>query len=213
MSPYIGRSVQRLEDVRFLTGRGRYLADIDCPGALWGHVLRSPHAHALIKRIDAAAAAAVRRRARRLHRRRSRRPRPDALPGGGIAADRAAAPRAGCRSRAPCRRSGGVHRRRQRGDRARSRRARRDRLRGAAVGRRWPCGARRRRAVALAPGAAQHRVPHPEGRCRCGGASDEGRGAHRRDRRDEQSCRGGADRAPRRHRALRRGDRHASISS
>jgi len=56
MSPYIGRSVQRLEDVRFLTGRGRYLADIDCPGALWGHVLRSPHAHALIKRLDAAAA-------------------------------------------------------------------------------------------------------------------------------------------------------------
>jgi len=56
MSPYIGRSVQRLEDVRFLTGRGRYLADIDCPGALWGHVLRSPHAHAIIKRIDAAAA-------------------------------------------------------------------------------------------------------------------------------------------------------------
>ena len=56
MSPHIGRSVQRLEDFRFLTGRGRYLADIDCPGALWGHVLRSPHAHALIKRIDAAAA-------------------------------------------------------------------------------------------------------------------------------------------------------------
>lgn len=56
MSPYIGRSVRRLEDFRFLTGRGRYLADIGCPGALWGHVLRSPHAHALIGRIDAAAA-------------------------------------------------------------------------------------------------------------------------------------------------------------
>jgi len=56
MSPHIGRSVRRLEDFRFLTGRGRYLADIHCPGALWGHVLRSPHAHALIKRIDAAAA-------------------------------------------------------------------------------------------------------------------------------------------------------------
>ena len=56
MSPYIGRSARRLEDLRFLTGRGRYLADIDAPGALWGHVLRSPHAHALLKRIDAAAA-------------------------------------------------------------------------------------------------------------------------------------------------------------
>src|SRR5690349_19917899 len=56
MSPYIGRSVRRLEDYRFLTGRGRYLADIACPGALWGHVLRSPHAHALIRRLDTAAA-------------------------------------------------------------------------------------------------------------------------------------------------------------
>ncbi|MBN9088369.1 MAG: xanthine dehydrogenase family protein molybdopterin-binding subunit [Reyranella sp.] len=56
MSPYIGRSVRRLEDFRFLTGRGRYLADIACLGALWGHVLRSPHAHALIKRLDTTAA-------------------------------------------------------------------------------------------------------------------------------------------------------------
>jgi carbon-monoxide dehydrogenase large subunit len=57
MSPYIGRSVRRLEDLRFLTGRGRYVADIASPGALWGHVVRSPHAHALIGRIDVAAAA------------------------------------------------------------------------------------------------------------------------------------------------------------
>src|ERR1700744_3485632 len=56
MSPYIGRSLARLEDERFLTGRGRYVSDIASPGALWGHVLRSPHAHALIKRIDVAAA-------------------------------------------------------------------------------------------------------------------------------------------------------------
>ncbi|MFI5030851.1 MAG: xanthine dehydrogenase family protein molybdopterin-binding subunit [Reyranellales bacterium] len=53
----VGRSVPRLEDFRFLTGRGRYVADIAAPGALWGHVLRSPHAHAVIKRIDTAAAA------------------------------------------------------------------------------------------------------------------------------------------------------------
>jgi aerobic carbon-monoxide dehydrogenase large subunit len=56
---HIGRSVQRLEDVRFLTGGGRYLADIQCPDALWGHVLRSPHAHALIRHIDVSAAAAL----------------------------------------------------------------------------------------------------------------------------------------------------------
>jgi carbon-monoxide dehydrogenase large subunit len=48
----IGRSIRRVEDERFLTGRGRYLADIACPDALWGHVLRSPHAHAVIKRMD-----------------------------------------------------------------------------------------------------------------------------------------------------------------
>jgi carbon-monoxide dehydrogenase large subunit len=59
MSPYIGRSVRRLEDHRFLTGHGRYLADIASPGALWGHVVRSPHAHAIIKRIDTAAATAL----------------------------------------------------------------------------------------------------------------------------------------------------------
>ncbi len=49
---FIGRSIPRFEDARFLTGRGRYLADIESPGALWGHVLRSPHAHAIIRRID-----------------------------------------------------------------------------------------------------------------------------------------------------------------
>src|SRR5205809_6354325 len=55
----IGRSIRRLEDERFLTGRGRYLADIACPDALWGHVLRSPHAHALIKRIDISRASKI----------------------------------------------------------------------------------------------------------------------------------------------------------
>jgi carbon-monoxide dehydrogenase large subunit len=54
----IGRSLRRLEDARFLTGRGRYVADIAEPGALWGHVVRSPHAHARVRAIDTAAAAA-----------------------------------------------------------------------------------------------------------------------------------------------------------
>jgi len=56
---FIGRSIRRIEDVRFLTGRGRYLDDIESPDALWGHVLRSPHAHALIKRTDVSRAAAL----------------------------------------------------------------------------------------------------------------------------------------------------------
>ncbi|TAJ41900.1 MAG: xanthine dehydrogenase family protein molybdopterin-binding subunit [Reyranella sp.] len=54
-----GRSVRRLEDARFLLGRGRYVEDIDAGAALHGYVLRSPHAHALIKRIGVAGAAAI----------------------------------------------------------------------------------------------------------------------------------------------------------
>ncbi len=53
------RSIRRLEDARFLLGRGRYLEDIAAPTALAGHVLRSPHAHALIHRIDIAQASAL----------------------------------------------------------------------------------------------------------------------------------------------------------
>ena len=53
------RSIRRLEDLRFLTGRGRYVEDIAEPAALHGYVLRSPHAHALIRRLDAARAASM----------------------------------------------------------------------------------------------------------------------------------------------------------
>ena len=55
----IGRSIRRVEDLRFLTGKGRYVDDIASPDCLWGHVLRSPHAHATIVRIDVAAAMAM----------------------------------------------------------------------------------------------------------------------------------------------------------
>ena len=55
----LGRSVRRLEDFRFLTGRGRYVDDITVPGAVCLHVLRSPHAHAAIERIDIATAQAA----------------------------------------------------------------------------------------------------------------------------------------------------------
>ncbi|MEJ0070260.1 MAG: molybdopterin cofactor-binding domain-containing protein [Pseudomonadota bacterium] len=58
-TPYSGRSLRRLEDARFLTGRGRYVDDIDLPGQLWLQVLRSPHAHAAIESIDIAAAGAM----------------------------------------------------------------------------------------------------------------------------------------------------------
>jgi carbon-monoxide dehydrogenase large subunit len=46
------RSVRRLEDERFLTGRGRYVEDFTIPGEVHTYVLRSPYAHAVIERID-----------------------------------------------------------------------------------------------------------------------------------------------------------------
>src|SRR5262245_66668720 len=55
----IGAAPKRREDRRFLTGRGRYLDDLAFPGAAHAVVLRSPHAHARIGRIEAAAAGAM----------------------------------------------------------------------------------------------------------------------------------------------------------
>ena len=55
----IGRSLHRIEDFRFLTGRGRYVEDIDVPGQSHAVVLRSPHGHAAIDGIDTAAACAM----------------------------------------------------------------------------------------------------------------------------------------------------------
>src|SRR5579864_4181835 len=52
----IGQSVERKEDLRFLTGAGQYTDDIALPGQSYGYFLRSPHAHATIRSIDSAAA-------------------------------------------------------------------------------------------------------------------------------------------------------------
>jgi CO/xanthine dehydrogenase Mo-binding subunit len=54
-----GQPVKRLEDHRLLTGKGRFIDDKPEDGALWLHVLRSPHAHAKIVSIDIAAAAGM----------------------------------------------------------------------------------------------------------------------------------------------------------
>jgi carbon-monoxide dehydrogenase large subunit len=54
----IGQSVRRLEDQRFLTGSGRYLYDINLPRQSWGAVVLSPHAHAVVRRVDVSKAAA-----------------------------------------------------------------------------------------------------------------------------------------------------------
>ena len=48
----------RKEDARFLRGQGNYVDDMVMPGMLYGAILRSPVAHALIKSIDTSAAEA-----------------------------------------------------------------------------------------------------------------------------------------------------------
>jgi carbon-monoxide dehydrogenase large subunit len=53
----IGQSVKRFEDVRLLTGGGRFQEDVDLPGQAHAVIVRSTHAHARIVEIDAAKAA------------------------------------------------------------------------------------------------------------------------------------------------------------
>jgi aerobic carbon-monoxide dehydrogenase large subunit len=54
--PLLGRSINRLEDDRFVRGRGHYVADLPAPDALHGLVVRSTHAHARIVAIHVDAA-------------------------------------------------------------------------------------------------------------------------------------------------------------
>lgn len=56
---YQGQSLDRLEDQRFLTGRGKYVANDHVPGVLHAHVLRSPVAFADIARLELQAARAL----------------------------------------------------------------------------------------------------------------------------------------------------------
>src|SRR5262245_47647766 len=55
----IGASVRRKEDLRFITGKGQYTDDISRPGESRAVFVRSPHAHAKIKKVDVSAAKAV----------------------------------------------------------------------------------------------------------------------------------------------------------
>ena len=56
---WIGRSIGRKEDRRFLTGRGRFTDDLVDPGTARAAVVRSPHPHARILDVDASAALAM----------------------------------------------------------------------------------------------------------------------------------------------------------
>jgi aerobic carbon-monoxide dehydrogenase large subunit len=55
----IGQPVRRKEDLRLVTGRGCFTDDVSLPGQVYAAMMRSPHAHARIRRIDAASALAA----------------------------------------------------------------------------------------------------------------------------------------------------------
>ena len=123
-----GTAVRRREDPPLIQGTGTYTDDVDAPGALHAHFVRSEVAHGRIAGHRHRGRGGGPRRRRRVHRRR---PRPRALPAGADGARRHAAPDAGARRRAlPGRGDRGRRGREPRGG-GRRRRARRGRLRAA----------------------------------------------------------------------------------
>jgi carbon-monoxide dehydrogenase large subunit len=58
-SKLMGAEVKRKEDPRLITGTSTYVTDVALPGMLWVAFVRSPHAHARVKTIDARAALKV----------------------------------------------------------------------------------------------------------------------------------------------------------
>src|SRR5262245_66544845 len=52
----LGQAVSRIEDLTLIRGAGRYADDIRLPNEAYAYVLRSPHAHAALRRIDPTAA-------------------------------------------------------------------------------------------------------------------------------------------------------------
>jgi carbon-monoxide dehydrogenase large subunit len=56
---FFGAAVKRREDPRFLRGEGRFIDDVVVPGMLHAAFVRSPHAHALVRKIHIEAAAAA----------------------------------------------------------------------------------------------------------------------------------------------------------
>ena len=56
---YIGSPVERIEDPRFLRGRGQFVGDLTRENMLHAAILRSPVAHGLVVAVDASAALAI----------------------------------------------------------------------------------------------------------------------------------------------------------
>ncbi len=52
MASLVGSRVERKEDKKFLTGKGRYTADINLANQAYAYFVRSPHARASISKVD-----------------------------------------------------------------------------------------------------------------------------------------------------------------
>ena len=65
----VGQPVRRFEDLRLLTGRGRYQDDLTLPRQAYAIFVRSPHAHARIRSVNTEAALAAPGVVGSLHRR------------------------------------------------------------------------------------------------------------------------------------------------
>jgi len=55
----MGHSIKRKEDARFIRGKGTYVDDIQLPGMVYLDIVRSPYAHAKIKKIDSSKALTI----------------------------------------------------------------------------------------------------------------------------------------------------------
>ena len=161
----IGASVRRKEDHRFITGRATTPTTSAGPGQAFAYFIRSPHAHATIKSIDAKAApglpgvlgGAHRRRACRRQDRQSDLRLDDPFQGR-LADENGGASGARHRQGLPCRRCRRGGDRRDAGAGARRRRESQSRLRGAARRRRSGGGAKTGRAANPRHRAEQHHL-------------------------------------------------------
>jgi carbon-monoxide dehydrogenase large subunit len=56
---YVGAPVERVEDLRLITGKGRFTGDLRPDGSWTAHFLRSPYAHARWSKLDVSSARAM----------------------------------------------------------------------------------------------------------------------------------------------------------
>jgi len=52
MAKFVGKNVDRLDGVEKVTGTGTFSSDMTAPGMLYGKILRSPHPHAKVLKVD-----------------------------------------------------------------------------------------------------------------------------------------------------------------